>query len=72
MKKSSISRHEQRWHELFGKQCSSESTVECRDCGDILLGDDPMYEIVCLNCWKKHNTPDPIGELMDATDTPTA
>ena len=69
MKKTHISRHEQRWHELYDAVVSDDhTTIECVECGATMLGDGQIIKIVCLDCWKAHHAPDPIGELMDATD----
>lgn len=68
MKKPRPTRHEMRWDELYGTACESDCTVECRECGETMLGDGPPVQIICLNCWKANHPPDPIGELMDAGD----
>jgi hypothetical protein len=37
---------EAEWRLKYGDAIESEATVECSECGEVLLGDGPILEIV--------------------------
>jgi hypothetical protein len=56
---------EAEWRLKYGYAVESEATVECCECGEVLLGDGPILEIVCLDCWSRQ---DPLEELLDIAE----
>ena len=53
------------WNELYGQLAESEATLECEECGTMLIGDGPTYQIKCLDCFLKQ---DPLEELMEIAE----
>ncbi len=53
------------WNELYGQLAESEATLECEECGTMLIGDGPTYQIKCLDCFLKQ---DPLEELIEIAE----
>lgn len=56
---------EAEWRLRYGDAVESDATIECSDCGEVLLGDGPVVEVVCLECWMKQ---DPLEELLEIAE----
>jgi hypothetical protein len=39
------------WHKHFGSAVESDRTVECVQCGSSMLGDDPVQQVICTECF---------------------